>query len=290
MPHQEGGHPPSSTSSTKGASTDPLESIANYRSQGWRKDLSHVLRAFYLYNYPSHMEVDWEKLRTKFLNHLGQCQDEWKTIKEEMPVEYMPYIECQFLALTSVRLKGLSQFTRRIKPGSYYHGVVAKKGQLNMCLHLAGILPPMRPQICPSETQALMQKKVETPTASPRMPGKRVSLLKEHALMLPLPWRQEKQGMVVLGQTRSKPALRKNGGETDRPSIPGYHLGDGIPTLSIPSHSRIVREDTRLCSSSTTMQESMPQPIMMWLPRGWPPTTLIWRQARPRTSIIWYSA
>ena len=42
MPHQEGGcpagvphnPPPSSTSSSKGASTDPLESIANYRSQG----------------------------------------------------------------------------------------------------------------------------------------------------------------------------------------------------------------------------------------------------------------
>ena len=180
MPHQEGGcpagvphnPPPSSTSSSKGASTDPLESITNYRSQGWRKDLSHILTAFYLYNYPSHTEVDWEKLRTKFLNHLGQCQDEWKTIKE-MPLEYMPYMEHQFLVLTGVRLKGLSQFTRWIKPGSYYHGVVTKKGQLNMCLHLARIPPPMRPQIHPSETQALTQKKVETPTASPRTPGKK---------------------------------------------------------------------------------------------------------------------
>ena len=169
-PHQEGGRPPSSTSSTKGASTDPLESIANYRSQGWRKDLSHILRAFYLYNYPSHTEADWEKLSTKFLNHLGQHQDEWKTIKEEMPLEYMSYMERQFLALTGIRLKGLSQFTRWIKPGSYYHGVVAKKGQLNMCLHLAGIPPPMRPQICPSETHA---EKVETPTASPCTPGKK---------------------------------------------------------------------------------------------------------------------
>ena len=41
-----------------------------------------------------------------------------------------------------------------------------------MCLHLAGIPPPMGPQICPSETQALTQKKVETPTASPCMPSK----------------------------------------------------------------------------------------------------------------------
>ena len=164
--------PPSSTSSSKGASTDPLGSLANYRTQGW-KDLSHVLRGFYLYNYPSRMEADWEKLRIKFLNHLGQCQDEWKTIKEETPLEYMPYMECQFLALTGVRLKGLSQFTGWIKPDSYYHGVVARKGQLNMCLHLAEVLPPTRPQICPSETQALMQRRVETPTARPHMPSNR---------------------------------------------------------------------------------------------------------------------
>ena len=132
MPCQEGGRPagvprnppPSSTSSSMGASTGPLESITNYRSQGWKKDLSHVLRGFYLYNYPSHMEADWEKLRTKFLNHLGQRQDEWKTIKEETPLEYMPYMEHQFLALTGVRLKGLSQFTGWIKLGSYYHGVL----------------------------------------------------------------------------------------------------------------------------------------------------------------------
>ena len=117
------------------------------------------------------MEADWEKLRVKFLNHLGQHQDKWKTIKEEVPLEYMPYMECQFLSLTGIRLQGLSQFTGWIKLGSYYHGVVAKKGQLSKCLHLAGILPPTRPQICPSETQALTQRLVETPTASPHMPG-----------------------------------------------------------------------------------------------------------------------
>ena len=42
-----------------------------------------------------------------------------------------------------------------------------------MCLHLARILPPTRPQIHPSETRELTQKKVETPTASPHTPGKR---------------------------------------------------------------------------------------------------------------------
>ena len=169
-PRQEGGRPLSSTSGAKKASPDPLKNVANYKSTGWRKDLSHVLRAFYQYNYPSHME-EWDKLKNKFLNHLGQCQEEWKTIKEEEPLQCMPYMEHQFLALTGVELKGLSQFTGWIKPGSYYHGVVARKGQLHLCLYLAGTALPRGPQIHPSVTQALTQKKVDTPTTSHPMPG-----------------------------------------------------------------------------------------------------------------------
>ena len=185
MHRQEGGRPagvprntpPSSASGAKKASPgDPLRNLTNYRSAGWRKDLSHILRAFYKYNYPSCMEAEWDKLKIKFLNHLGQSQDEWKTIKEETPLEYMSYMERQFLVLTCVKLKGLSQFTQWIKPGSYYHGVVARKGQLHLCLHLAGTVPPRGPQIHPSETQALTQKKVDTPTTSHPMPGREGSV------------------------------------------------------------------------------------------------------------------
>ena len=75
MPHQEGGCPvgvpcnipPSSTSGAKKASPgDPLRNLANYRSTGWRKDLNHILRGFYQYNYPSHKEEEWDELKTKF--------------------------------------------------------------------------------------------------------------------------------------------------------------------------------------------------------------------------------
>ena len=178
MPHQEGGCPLSSTSGAKKASPgDPLKNVTNYKSAGWRKDLSHILRAFYQYNYPSGMEEEWDKLKNKFLNHLGQRQEEWKTIKEEEPLHYMPYMEHQFLALTGVKLKGLSQFTGWINQGSYYHGVVARKGQLHLCLHLAGTAPPRGSQIRPSETQALMQKKVDTPTTSHPTPGREGSAI-----------------------------------------------------------------------------------------------------------------
>ena len=81
-------------------------------------------------------------------------------------------MERQFQALTGIRLKGLSQFTGWIKPGSYYHGVVARKGQLHLCLHLARTALPRGPQIHPSQTEALTQKKEETCTTSHPMPGR----------------------------------------------------------------------------------------------------------------------
>ena len=186
MPHQEGGHPagaphnipPSSTSGAKKASPGyPLRNIANYRSTGWRKDLNHILRSFYRYNYPSRKEEEWDKLKTKFFNYLGQCQEKWKTIKEEEPLQYMPYMEHQFQALTSITLKGLSQFTGWIKPGSYYHGVVARKGQL----HSRG------PQIHPSQTEAFTQKKEETPTNSHPTSGRKGSVTQGACSDPPIP-------------------------------------------------------------------------------------------------------
>ena len=196
MPHQEGGCPagvprnipPSSSSGAKKASPgDPLRNISNYRSTGWRKDLNHILRSFYQYNYPSHKKEEWDKLKTKFFNYLGQCQEEWKTIKEEEPLQYMPYMECQSQALTGIRLKGLSQFTGWIKPGSYYHGVVARKGQLHLCLHLVGTLLPRGPQIHPSQTEALTQKKEETPITSHPTPGMEGSMTQGACSDPPIP-------------------------------------------------------------------------------------------------------
>ena len=246
-PHQEGGCPggapcnipPSSTTGTKRASTDPLENIANYRSMGWRKDLSHILRGFYLYNYPSCMEAEWDKLKTKFLNHLGQHQEEWKTIKEETPVEYMPYMECQFLVLTGVKLKGLSQFTGWIKPGSYYHGAIARKGQLHLCLHLVGTALPRGPQVCPSETQALTQKKVDTPTTShPTMAG---------------------EGSMTQGAHSDPPIPMETGGVGD-----GWSWAEQVKAAHPPSEEEWRRDrPTKQCRSSPRRWEiQSPHPFL----------------------------
>ena len=307
MPQQEGGCPtgvphnipPSSTSGKplpkpggvmKASPRNPLKNIANYRSAGWRKDLDHILRSFFHYNYPSHKEEEWKKLKTRFFEYLGQRQEEWRTIKEDKPLQYMPYMESCFHTLTSVRLEELSQFTGWIKPGSYYHGVVARKGQLHRCLHLAGTEPPKGPQVCPSQSCPATQKEEETPTTSPPMLGKEGSA-PQGASSDPLaPMETGGAGMASPRRNRPRLALRKNGGGADPQSVAGQCLGNGKVGLPTLSRSKIAREGMRWYSSSTGMQVSSHQPVTMWLPREWPATTLIWSRAQQKASTTRYSA
>ena len=83
----------------------------------------------------------------------------------------MPYMEEQFFGATRICLKGLAECTTWIKWGSYYHSVVARKGQLNKCPHLAGIELPKGPQITPSESCLVSQRKLETPATSSSAPA-----------------------------------------------------------------------------------------------------------------------
>ena len=117
-PRLVGGHPsgvphdvppassPGSTPSQCGGGTrapkDPLKNVANYKSAGWRKHLDHVLKDYYKYNFTSFKEAEWNKLRDKFFEHLIKCQDEWRSIKKNDPLQYMPYMEMQFHATTSM--------------------------------------------------------------------------------------------------------------------------------------------------------------------------------------------
>ena len=229
-PRQEGGHPsgvphnvppastPGSTSHQCGGTTrapkDPLENVANYRSQGWRKDLERVFRAYYKYNFASFKEAEWNKLRGKVLEHLLRHQDEWRSIKENDPLQYMPYMERQFHAATGIQLKGLSDFMGWIKWGSYCHGVVARKGQLHKCPHLAGVELPRWLQITPSESCQVSQRREETPGTSPRAPSKKPSAARGPCLTYLLPWRLVEWETASPGWSGPRPPLTTNSGET----------------------------------------------------------------------------
>ena len=191
MPHQVSEHPsgapreaprdstPGSTSHKCSSSTRapkvPLRCVARFRSQGWRKDLDLIFKAYYKYNFSSFKESEWSRIRDKVLDHLLPLQEEWRGIKENDPLQYMPYMEEQFFAATGIWLKGLAKCTTWIKRGSYYHSVVARKGQLHKCPHLAGIEPPKGPQITPSESHLVFQRKPETPATSFIAPAIEVS-------------------------------------------------------------------------------------------------------------------
>ena len=259
---------PGSTSRQCGSSAraprDPLEHVAHYRSQGWRKDLDLIFKAYYKYNFSSFKESEWSKLRDKVLDHLLPCQDEWRSIKEKDPLQYMPYMEKQFYAATRIRLKGLAECTRWIKQGSYYHSVVAKKGQLHKCPHLVGKELPRGPQITPSESHQASQKKAEAPVASSSAPVIETSAPQGASSDVPAPMETGRAGD---GQSWAEQAEAEDDFKRHRPmKHPGHNQGGRRTDQHFPSHSRMRKEDAPPSRSSTDMQDSSHWPITMWPP------------------------
>ena len=99
----------------------------------------------------------------------------------------MPYMEKHFHATTGIKLKGLSDFMGWIKCGSYYHALVARKGQLHKCPHLAGVEPPRWQQVTPSESHQVSQRREEAPTTSPHMLSKEASMAQGARSDVPAP-------------------------------------------------------------------------------------------------------
>ena len=163
--------PPQCGGGVRASPKDPLKNATNYRSAGWRKDLEHVLKIYYRHNVTSFKEAEWSKMKEKFFTHLLQHKEEWRNIKENHPMQYMPYMEDHFYVAMGLRLNGLRDFTRWIKQGSYYHGLVARQGRLYKCPHLVGVALPRWPQTTPSESCQVSQKKAETPATSSSVPG-----------------------------------------------------------------------------------------------------------------------
>ena len=109
---------PQHGSGMRASPKDPLKNAANYKSARWRKDLEHVLKAYYKHNFTSFKEAEWVKMKDKFFMHLLQHKEEWRNIKENHPLQYMPYMEEHFHVATGLRLNGLRDFTGWIKQGS----------------------------------------------------------------------------------------------------------------------------------------------------------------------------
>ena len=166
---------------TRSALHDPARLAANFRSSGWRKDLEHILKVYYKYNVDHFTEADWSRVKERFFDHFLQHKKEALELKEAQPLDFMAYIQDLFYQVTGLHLDGLGSFTRWIKRGSYYHGIVAQQGCLQESPHLAGAPLSRWPQVAPSEScqESQMRSDAQDPSCSSPSAGATAVLVAE---------------------------------------------------------------------------------------------------------------
>ena len=132
---------------------NPALLVAKFHSSRWRKDLEHMLKVYYKDNIQAPFrEAEWVQVRELFFDRFIPKKDEVLVIKEGSPLDYMPLITEEFWRATGLHLHGLLEFTLWIKRGSYYHGLLVERDQIQKCPHLIGAPLPRWPQPKPSES------------------------------------------------------------------------------------------------------------------------------------------
>ena len=225
---------------------------ARYRSAGWKKDLEHALKVYYRHNVTSFIGAEWAKVKEKFFILILPHKEEMLGIKEGHPMEYMPYMEEHFWGAMSLQLNRLQNFTGWIKPGSYYHGLVARQGHLYKCPHLVGTPLPRWPQLMPSKSCLVSQKKPETPATSSGAPAMEASAPQGATTDKPAPMETGGAGTATPGHTelRTKMILKGVGQQNAH----GHSQGDMKTSTPTPSHSRMRREGMPSPRRSTGIQ------------------------------------
>ena len=105
--------------------------------------------AYFRLNYRQEPASKWPELKAKFFKFLIDHHSEWKSIRNNDPLGYLPYMEAQFERVTGYKLVGLGSCTEWIRAGTYYHWAIAQQGQLGRCPRLAGIPLPQGPMMPP---------------------------------------------------------------------------------------------------------------------------------------------
>ena len=152
---------------------NPLANLANHRSGGWKKDLDFYMGAYFRLNYRNEPTSKWPALKAKFFNFLIDHHSEWKSIRNNDPLGYLPYMEAQFEQVTGYKLVGLGACTEWIRAGTYYHWVIAQRGELGRCPRLASTPPPEGPMTPPPflPVTAAASPATVTPAAPAALPA-----------------------------------------------------------------------------------------------------------------------
>ena len=90
---------PQRGSQTKSALRDPMRLAANFRSSGWRKDLEHILRVYYMYSVELFMEGDWFRMKERFFDHFLRHKKAALEVKEARPLPLWPTSKTSFIRL-----------------------------------------------------------------------------------------------------------------------------------------------------------------------------------------------
>ena len=237
-----------------------------------------MLKVYYKYNITSYKEAEWVRLRDKFLTHFLLHNEEALGIKERWPMDYMLYIEEQFWRATGLHLNGLRDFMAWIKPGSYYHGLVAQQGHLRKCPHLVGVPLPRWPQVTPSESCQDSQKKAETLATSSSEPSIKATVTPVMETPVtetpvarsdtPAPMETGRVGNSQSWAEQVEAGIDEEFQKIGPRSVAGPNPRGGRKDRRFPFPSKTVSRGSPPFYSSTNMWESSLQPTTMWPPKG----------------------
>ena len=131
--------------------------------------------AYFRLNYRHEPASKWPELKAKLFEFLIDHHFEWKSIRNNDPLEYLPYMETQFEWVTGYKLVGLGACTEWIHAGSYYHWAIAQQGQLGRCPRLTGVPPPQGPMTPPPYPPVMAAASTQANVPDPPWGGGRQS-------------------------------------------------------------------------------------------------------------------
>ena len=121
------------------------------KSEGWKADYFTFFR-YFLRGHYSHIPLtQLRQIIEPVLRHLGTRREFWARLKEEDPMQLMPYLAAVFKRQTGLALPALANYAKWIKAGSFYHGIIREREELNHTPHLAHAPAPNMNQRSPNE-------------------------------------------------------------------------------------------------------------------------------------------
>ena len=262
----------------------PAEMAVKYHSSGWQRDLEHVLKVYYKHTIQTPFrEGEWARARECVFDHLTPRKAEAVTIKEESPLDYMPYIAEEFQKATGLCLNDLPEFTLWIKRGSYFHGLLVERGQVQQCPHFIGAPLPRWPQLKPSESWEESYRQAKGPVVGPSGPS--IGMAAAPPQETPAEEPPMSEAPVAGPSCPNTPASMETGGVGDGQTWaeqvetsaeaefqwarPSKHLvpnqGDGRLGQDFPFPSRMRRGGSPPLRGFTSMRGGSHPPRMMWL-------------------------